>query len=116
MLSLRLPIRNLAAATSRRSVVIPTTQKPAGDISSVFPSLSGIASAPLQPRFATLKSKFLKGKEEQLQASWDRLIKELKREVEQVGELGTKVCYSFSFLFFFFLEMFVNSGIDYPNY
>lgn len=101
MLSLRLPIRNLAAATSKRSVVIPATQKPAGDISSVFPSLSGVASAPLQPRFATLKSKFLKGNEEQLQASWDRLTKALKREVEEIGEMGTKVCYSFFFFFFF---------------
>lgn len=90
MLSLKLPIRNLAAATSKRSVVIPATQKPAGDISSVFPSLSGVASAPLQPRFATLKSKFLKGNEEQLQASWDRLIKALKREVEEVSEMGIK--------------------------
>lgn len=102
MLSLKLPIRNLAAATSKRSVVIPATQKPAGDISSVFPSLSGVASAPLQPRFATLKSKFLKGNEEQLQASWDRLIKALKREVEEVSEMGIKVCYSFSFFLFLF--------------
>lgn len=66
--------------------------KPAGDISSVFPSLSGVAPAPLHPRFASLKRQYLNGRENELQSGWERLIGELKREVEEVKELGSKVC------------------------
>lgn len=91
MLSLRLPLARSLAANTRRSVVTTTTQKAAGDISSVFPSLSGIAPAPLHPRFAALKAKYLSGRENGLQASWERLIRNLREEVEEVKELGSKV-------------------------
>lgn len=94
MLSLRLPIRSLAAS-SRRSVIIPTTQKAAGDISSVFPSLSGVAPTPLPPRFAALKNRFLKGRENELQAAWERLVIELRKEIDEVRGLGSKVYLSF---------------------
>lgn len=65
--------------------------KPAGDISSVFPSLSGVAPAPLHPRFASLKRQYLNGRENDLQSGWERLVGELRREVEEVKELGGKV-------------------------
>lgn len=97
MLSLRLPFVRSLSATTRRSVVT-TTIKPAGDISSVFPSLSGVASAPLHPRFASLKREYLDGRENDLQSGWERLVGELKREVEEVKELGGKVCFSFFLL------------------
>lgn len=91
MLSLRLPLARSLTVTARRSVVTTTTLKAAGDISSVFPSLSGVAPAPLHPRFATLKRKYLNGRESDLQTSWERLVGELRREVEEVKELGSKV-------------------------
>lgn len=92
MLSLRLPLaRSLSAAAARRSVVTTTALKAAGDISSVFPSLSGVAPAPLHPRFAALKRKYLNGRESDLQAGWERLVGELRQEVEEVKELGSKV-------------------------
>lgn len=95
MLSLRLPLARSLSATTRRSVVTTTTLKAAGDISSVFPSLSGIAPPPLHPRFAALKRQYLNGREDELQAGWDRLLGKLKKEVEEVKELGSKVCLPF---------------------
>lgn len=98
MLSLRLPFVRSLSATTRRSVVTTTSIKPAGDISSVFPSLSGVAPAPLHPRFASLKRQYLDGRENDLQSGWERLVGELRKEVEEVKELGSKVCILFFLL------------------
>lgn len=114
MLSLRLPLARSLAATARRSVVTTTTQKAAGDISSVFPSLSGVAPAPLHPRFATLKSQYLNGKENELQASWERLVEQLRVEVEEVKELGSKVTPLLLLNFDQQVHLLTGNGIGYP--
>lgn len=75
--------------TTRSSPTRPT--KAAGDISSVFPTLSGAASASLPPRFADLKSQLVVGNEERLRASWEDLLSELKEETQAIKELGSAV-------------------------
>jgi hypothetical protein len=68
-----------------------TLTKEAGDISSVFPSLSGKKPDPLPPRFADLKKSLIKGNEAAVSASWQRLLMSLKREMGEVKELGSAV-------------------------
>ena len=65
--------------------------KPAGDISSVFPSLSGAVSAPLPPRFADLKRRLIHGHKDQLRDSWQRLLAHLREETEKIKALGSRV-------------------------
>ncbi|KAL7275504.1 hypothetical protein RUND412_001562 [Rhizina undulata] len=84
--------RTLATETSP---VIST--KAVGDISSVFPSLSGIETKPLPERFADLKRRIVSGRERELQASWDRLIEGLEWEIEEVRRRGSEVIPSVEF-------------------
>ncbi|KAL8832771.1 MAG: hypothetical protein Q9191_000041 [Dirinaria sp. TL-2023a] len=65
--------------------------KATGDISAVFPSLSGAVSPSLPARFADLKSKLSSGREQQLQESWRALLLVLKRETEEVKALGSAI-------------------------
>lgn len=75
-------------ATQSASIQSP---KPTGDISSVFPSLSGQTAKPLPPRFATLKSRLRAGHEDALQASWFRLLAELRKGIEEIRALRSEV-------------------------
>ena len=65
--------------------------KAAGDISSVFPSLSGVDSSPLPPRFADLKRRLIHGHEDRVRDSWHRLLADLRKEIEVIKALGSKV-------------------------
>ena len=65
--------------------------KPTGDISSVFPSLSGIQSPPLPSRFAELKRRLIQGHEDRVQDGWHRLLGELRREIDVIKTLGSQV-------------------------
>ena len=69
----------------------PRLSKAAGDISSVFPSLSGLQSPPLPPRFADLKRRIIKGHEERVWASWERLLAALRQEIDVIKALGSRV-------------------------
>jgi hypothetical protein len=80
-----LQARTLATASAAQKI------KPEGDISSVFVSLSGGKAPPLPDRFARLKKQLLLGHEDQLKASWDRLLEELQNEIEVVKERGPAV-------------------------
>lgn len=65
--------------------------KDAGDISSVFPSLSGKASDPLPARFSGLKKRLIKGNEDAVQASWQRLLVSLREEIEEIKKRNNAV-------------------------
>ncbi|KAI9759314.1 MAG: hypothetical protein M4579_002443 [Chaenotheca gracillima] len=85
-----------AAATSktlRRSYAAtsPSVEKKEGDISSVFASLSGAQPEPLPARFAELKARLIRGREDQLRNSWERLLAELREEIGIIAALGPKV-------------------------
>ena len=68
-----------------------TLTKEVGDISSVFPSMSGKKPDPLPPRFSDLKKSLIKGNEEAITASWHRLLTSLKREIEEIRSEGSNV-------------------------
>lgn len=65
--------------------------KPAGDISSVFPSLSGAQSPPLPPRFTDLKRRLIQGHEDGVRDSWHRLLGDLRHEIDVIKALGSRV-------------------------
>ncbi|KAG9728245.1 DUF1479-domain-containing protein, partial [Aureobasidium melanogenum] len=75
----------------RHAAMATYAQKREGDISDAFSSLSGLAPAPLEPRFATLKSEKVVGKEDLLQLSFHRLLDALKEEIAVVKALKSKV-------------------------
>ena len=99
-----LPMLRLQSTRACRSAWSPqlirsaTTQastnsslKASGDISSVFPSLSGAASEPLPARFAELKARLIHGHEDRVRASWERLLSDLREETEIIRALGPDV-------------------------
>ena len=82
------------SAFVRRRLATQTTHQPpkaTGDISSVFPSLSGLSAPPLPPRFAALKARLIAGHEDALRAGWQELLHILKRETEEIEALGSAV-------------------------
>ena len=67
-----------------------------GDISSVFASLSGDAT-PLPPRFADIKSKLIRNRESAIQASWFRLLRALRNEIDHISRAGSDIIPSIDF-------------------
>src|ERR1700761_5565172 len=64
------------------------------------PSSSPFAHAdpiPLSARFALLKESLASGKEAALTASWHRLLRELRREVERIASSGPDIIPTFDF-------------------
>ena len=84
----------LSSRTLKRWVTTSTStlpSKPTGDISSVFPSLSGVQSPPLPPRFADLKRRLIQGHGDRVRDSWYRLLADLRSEIDSIKALGSKV-------------------------
>jgi hypothetical protein len=82
-----------AISTRARSTAATTAKlhKPSGDISAVFPSLSGKKLEPLPDRFRELKRQYIRGKEEALTTSWHRLLARLQDEMEEIRVKGSSV-------------------------
>lgn len=74
----------------KRPAPVAVVAESAGDISSIFASLSGKKAAPLPSRFADLKRKIVSGKEAQLQESYDRLIPALRADLDEISVLGSQ--------------------------
>ena len=68
-----------------------SSDKPTGDISSVFPSLSGKKPEPLPDRFRDLKLQRIQGREDALKQSWVRLLASLKDEIKEIKARGSEV-------------------------
>ncbi|KAF2198707.1 DUF1479-domain-containing protein [Delitschia confertaspora ATCC 74209] len=66
-------------------------QKRAGDISDAFASLSGQDFRPLAPHYADLKARLIRGHEDEVRESWERLLRDLREELPIVVELGSKI-------------------------
>ena len=86
--TVRTPTRRFA--TQLRTVA-KQAQKRAGDISDAFASLSGQEFKPLTPEYADLKGRLIKGRENEVRESWERLLRELREEIQLIVELGSKV-------------------------
>jgi hypothetical protein len=86
--TVRTPSRRFA--TQLRTAATQS-QKRAGDISDAFASLSGQEFKPLTPEYADLKGRLIKGRENEVRESWERLLRELREEIPLIVELGSKV-------------------------
>lgn len=88
-------LRTLRSPTRRAGIQLRTAatqaQKRAGDISDAFASLSGQEFKPLTPKYADLKSRLIKGYENEVRESWERLLHDLREEIPLIVELGSKV-------------------------
>ena len=74
-----------------RGMAAAASTKKEGDISSVFSSLSGGEARPLDERFASLKRELIVGREDEVLASWRRLLERLKRENEIIAKMGSSI-------------------------
>lgn len=84
--------KKVAASLFQRAASTAThNSRPAGDISSVFPSLSGKKAETLPQRFADIKSHYLKQNQDAIQKSWARLLASLRVEVEDIKANGSSV-------------------------
>lgn len=86
--TVRTPTRRFA---SQLRTVATQAQKREGDISDAFASLSGQDFKPLAPEYADLKSRLIKGRENEVRESWERLLRDLREEIPHIVELGSKV-------------------------
>jgi len=75
----------------RRMTGQAKTPRKEGDISSVFVSLSGVKPEPLPERFANIKRQLIRGHEDQVSASWGRLLGQLAVENEIVRQKGPNI-------------------------
>ncbi|KAK9238857.1 hypothetical protein V1525DRAFT_399694 [Lipomyces kononenkoae] len=71
--------------------------KAAGDISSVFPSLSGIGVPPLPQRFADIQGTLILGKEQLIVDAWTRLLASLEAEIQEIKARGSEIIPSVDF-------------------
>lgn len=65
--------------------------KAEGDISDTFASLSGREAQPLPDRFRELKLRLVKGHEDAVIASWQRLLRTLRTENELIARAGPAI-------------------------
>ena len=82
----------LSCCAARRVGTTVTRGKIRRDISSVFPSLSGIALPPLPDRYAELKSLCTAGRGRVLAEPWEKLLLGREKETAVVKRFGTDVC------------------------
>ncbi|KAI0436931.1 hypothetical protein F4803DRAFT_540593 [Xylaria telfairii] len=86
------PARRMTTMTSNQPQM-----KREGNISDSFASLSGGNETPLPERFLDLKRSLVAGHEEQVVASWRRLLTQLKEENNILKKEGSKVIPSLDF-------------------
>jgi hypothetical protein len=88
-------LRAIRSPTKRAATQLRTAttqaQKRAGDISDAFVSLSGQKFEPLTTEYADLKGRLIKGYESEVRHSWERLLRDLRKEIPLIVELGSKV-------------------------
>ncbi|KAK9350692.1 hypothetical protein V1523DRAFT_445209, partial [Lipomyces doorenjongii] len=74
-----------------------TQTKAAGDISSVFPSLSGNGLKPLPERFADLQKNLVLGRKQSIVEAWTRLLASLEKETKEIKARGSHIIPSVDF-------------------
>lgn len=92
-------LRSCATQSGRRSMATVATggtaahksSKKEGDISDAFVSLSGAKRDPLPDRFRQLKCDLVRGREAEITESWNRLLRDLRRENHIIAQKGSAV-------------------------
>ncbi|CCT71697.1 related to DUF1479 domain protein [Fusarium fujikuroi IMI 58289] len=74
-----------------RRCMTSLASKKEGDISDAFTSMSGVKREPLADRYRQLKLTLLQGREDKIVQSWNKLLRELRRENEIVAKKGPGV-------------------------
>ncbi|KAH7159595.1 DUF1479 domain protein [Dactylonectria estremocensis] len=74
-----------------RTMATAAAAKKEGDISDAFVSLSGADREPLPDRFRALKCDLVRGRERDIERSWTRLLRTLRRENDVVAARGPDV-------------------------
>ncbi|SCO50636.1 related to DUF1479 domain protein [Fusarium fujikuroi] len=74
-----------------RRCMTSLASKKEGDISDAFTSMSGVKREPLPDRYRQLKLTLLQGREDKIVQSWNKLLRELRRENEIVAKKGPGV-------------------------
>lgn len=82
--------RGFATATATQPIRTPGPRKE-GNISDAFSSLSGGEPAPLPPRYASIKTQLIAGREQEVTASFKRLLRLLRAEVKTISSLGSAI-------------------------
>ncbi|KAK9367096.1 hypothetical protein V1509DRAFT_567418 [Lipomyces kononenkoae] len=88
--------KSLKAIASLKTKSVGAT-KEAGDISSVFPSLSGKALPPLPQRYADLQKTIVLGNEQLIVDAWRRLLANLETEIQEIKVRGSEIIPSVDF-------------------
>ena len=83
--------RRIQSLNRARTAATQAESKRAGDISDAFASLSGQQFAPLSEEYAHLKTRLIKGNEEAIRQSWERLLNDLREEIPLIVEKGSKI-------------------------
>jgi hypothetical protein len=90
--TVRSPVfRRIQTLNCARTAATQAESKRAGDISDAFASLSGQQFAPLSEEYAHLKTRLIKGHEDAIRQSWERLLKDLREEIPLIVEKGSKI-------------------------
>ncbi|THW10027.1 DUF1479-domain-containing protein [Aureobasidium pullulans] len=89
--TLRAPHRLSKLSNQLRTAATTTSGKAEGTIADSFASLSGQQFEALEPRFATVKENLIKGNEQAVKASWERLLSTLKNEVKEIKRMGSSI-------------------------
>ena len=84
-------LSSIISQTLRKYATVPSVPKEEGDISGAFVSLSGVQVEPLPRRFADLKRRLVHDHKEQLTASWNRLLRELQNEIQEIKVHGSNI-------------------------
>ncbi|PVI08295.1 DUF1479-domain-containing protein [Periconia macrospinosa] len=79
-------------ASARRALQTQAqASKREGDISDAFASLSGQEFVPLAAEYAHLKTRLIRGNEDAIRDSWERLLRDLRDEIPLIVERGSQV-------------------------
>ncbi|KAH0380444.1 DUF1479-domain-containing protein, partial [Aureobasidium melanogenum] len=84
-------LSKLRLSNQLRTAATAASGKAEGTIADSFASLSGQQFEALQPRFAAVKENLIRGNEQAVKASWDRLLLTLKDEVQEIKRLGSSI-------------------------
>lgn len=87
----RIPSPVTRAFHRTRTATTQAASRREGDISDAFASLSGQKFVPLSPQYAELKTRLVRGNEDAIRHSWERLLRDLREEIPLIVDKGSSI-------------------------